>query len=203
MATQGSGLSVETILPWISAVGALVIISNAIWPHLRRMVRWSISKWRSCRDRRKARQNAAAERLEKAARQQLVDDTTDTLARLYGMEQRPAGDFHYLEWRRQTLICKQLLLDAFREFQIKVRSNEWTIPPLNFYVDSGMWMIRWGPSRYDHRSVAVEVRWWDPEDVELDDSTLVLRKELVDDDLQRMGWTPYSGWEDGGTDYAL
>lgn len=119
------------------------------------------------------------------------------------MEQRPAGDFHYLEWRRQTLICKQLLLDAFREFQIKVRSSEWTIPPLNFYVDGGMWMIRWGPSRYDHRSVAVEVRWWDPEDVELDDSTLVLRKELADDDLQRMGWTPYSGWGDGGTDYAL
>ena len=203
MGTQESGISIENILPWISAVGALVIIRNAIWPHLCRMARWSISKWRSCRDRRKARQNAAAERLKKATRQQLVDNTTDALARLHGMEQRPVGDFHYLEWRRQVLICKRLLLDVFREFQISVRSDGWRMPPLNFYVDGGMWMIRWGPSRYDHRSIVVAVQWWDPQDAELDDSTLVLRKMLTDDDLQRMGWTPYSGWEDGETDYAL
>ena len=119
------------------------------------------------------------------------------------MEQRPVGDFHYLEWRRQAPICKHLLLDVLREYEISVRSDGWKMPPFNINVRDGMWMILWGSSRYDRYSVIVAVRWWDAQDVEFEDSTLVLRKRLTDGDLRRMGWTPYRGWKDGDTSRSL
>ena len=203
MAMNEPSFSIETILPWISAIGALVIIGNAIWPHLRAIGRWSISKWRRFRDHRRALRRIAAEQREKDTRRKLLSDTCEALTRLHEMKQRSVEAFHHTEWQRQNDTCKHLLVDVLVTAGIDIHSGGWRHPPHNINTATGMWMILWGPSRHDYNSIVIAVRWWPPEAAELHDSTLVLRQTLNDDDLQRTGWTPFREWADGDSRWQL